>query len=171
MARTKQTKSTGGKAPWKSEASRGVKKPRRYKGPGTVALREIRSDQKSTKLIVQDVKLSPAPGNWQNLPNHVFGEVMSMLGRESLNHLQKCRHICQSWNLMMSQMTKYEKDNIRREAESLAANVREKWDYVDDDDDDDDDDDYDDDYDDDDDDDDKYIGQAKTEEKADAGDA
>eukprot|EP00956_Cyclotella_meneghiniana_P014049 scaffold20817_cov22-Cyclotella_meneghiniana.AAC.1 len=55
MARTKQTarKSTGGKAPRKQLATKaarksapatgGVKKPHRYR-PGTVALREIRSD-------------------------------------------------------------------------------------------------------------------------------
>ena len=64
MARTKQTarKSTGGKAPRKTLATKaarksapadgGVKKPRRFK-PGTVALREIRKYQKSTKLLIQ----------------------------------------------------------------------------------------------------------------------
>ena len=62
MARTKQTarKSTGGKAPRKQLATKaarksapatgGVQKPHRYR-PGTVALREIRRYQKSTKLI------------------------------------------------------------------------------------------------------------------------
>ena len=60
MARTKQTarKSTGGKAPRKQLATKaarksapatgGVKKPHRYR-PGTVALREIRRYQKSTR--------------------------------------------------------------------------------------------------------------------------
>ncbi|KAK0541444.1 histone H3.1 [Tilletia horrida] len=64
MARTKQTarKSTGGKAPRKSLATKaarksapavgGVKKPHRYK-PGTVALREIRRYQKSTELLIR----------------------------------------------------------------------------------------------------------------------
>ncbi|CAK1587705.1 unnamed protein product [Parnassius mnemosyne] len=63
MARTKQTarKSTGGKAPRKQLATKaarksapatgGVKKPHRYR-PGTVALREIRSYQKSTELLI-----------------------------------------------------------------------------------------------------------------------
>ena len=63
MARTKQTarKSTGGKAPRKqlqTKAARasagltgGVKKPRRYR-PRTVALREIRRYQKTTKLLL-----------------------------------------------------------------------------------------------------------------------
>jgi histone H3 len=79
MARTKQTarKSTGGKAPRKTLATKaarksapatvsflirfkllkiifqgGVKKPHRYR-PGTVALREIRRYQKSTELLVR----------------------------------------------------------------------------------------------------------------------
>ncbi|KAJ4851248.1 5-hydroxytryptamine receptor 4 [Turnera subulata] len=65
MARTKQTarKSTGGKAPRKSLATKvvmkkhpvttgGVKKPHRYR-PGTVALREIRKYQKSTELLIR----------------------------------------------------------------------------------------------------------------------
>ena len=62
MARTKQTarKSTGGKAPRKSVASKaarkgragagGVKKPHRFR-PGTVALREIRKYQIRKLLI------------------------------------------------------------------------------------------------------------------------
>ena len=64
MARTKQTarKSTGGKVPRKQVASKAarktapasasVKKPHRYR-PGTVALREIRKDQKSTELLIR----------------------------------------------------------------------------------------------------------------------
>ena len=64
MARTKQTarKSTGGKAPRKQVASKaarkaspaggGMKKPRRFR-PGTVALREIRRYQKSTKTLLR----------------------------------------------------------------------------------------------------------------------
>ena len=64
MARTKQTarKSTGGKAPRKTLATKcarksnpqsaAIKKPRRYR-PGTVALREIRKYQKSTDLLIR----------------------------------------------------------------------------------------------------------------------
>lgn len=60
MARTKQTahKSTGGKAPRKSLATKAaaktpkLKKPHRYR-PGTVALREIRRYQKSTDLLLR----------------------------------------------------------------------------------------------------------------------
>ncbi|CAI9767020.1 unnamed protein product [Fraxinus pennsylvanica] len=64
MARTKQTarKSTGGKAPRKQLATKaarksapttgGVKKPHRYR-PGTVALRDIRTYQKSTELLIR----------------------------------------------------------------------------------------------------------------------
>lgn len=64
MARTKQTarKSTGAKAPRTKVATKaarksapttgGVKKPHRYR-PGTVALREIRKEQKSTALSMR----------------------------------------------------------------------------------------------------------------------
>jgi histone H3 len=63
MARTKQTarKSTGGKAPRKTHATKaarknapagGIKKPHRFR-PGTVALREIRRYQKSTELLIR----------------------------------------------------------------------------------------------------------------------
>jgi histone H3 len=65
MARTKQTarKSTGGKAPRKTVASKaarkttttsggGVKKPHRFR-PGTVALREIKKLQKSSELLMR----------------------------------------------------------------------------------------------------------------------
>ena len=48
-----------------------------------------------------------------------------MMGRERLNDLQKFRQVCQSWNVMLSQMTKLEKDNIRGNVESLAAQIRE----------------------------------------------
>ena len=69
MARTKQTarKSTGGKAPRKTLATKaarksapavgGVKKPHRYR-PGTVALREIRRYQKSTDLLIRRLPFS-----------------------------------------------------------------------------------------------------------------
>ncbi|CAD6936729.1 unnamed protein product [Tilletia controversa] len=60
MARTKQTarRSTGGKAPRQTTATKAakkygnVKKPHRYK-PGTVALREIRRYQQSTELLIR----------------------------------------------------------------------------------------------------------------------
>ena len=83
------------------------------------------------KLHVQDVKMSLAPENWQNLPLQVFGDIMIMIGKERIQDFTKCRQVCHSWNVMMSQMTKYEKDTIRREAESLAAKIREKlWSYI-----------------------------------------
>ena len=41
--------------------------------------------------------------------------------------LQKCRQVCQSWNAMVSQMTKLKRDAIRKRAEGLAAFIRERW--------------------------------------------
>ena len=69
MARTKQTarKSTGGKAPRKQLATKaarstapatgGVKKHHRFR-PGTVAIREIRQQQKSTELLLAKLPFS-----------------------------------------------------------------------------------------------------------------
>lgn len=70
MARTKQTarKSTGGKTPRKSVATKGTakkkgpteggfKKPHRFR-PGTVALREIKKYQKSTDLLIRRLPFS-----------------------------------------------------------------------------------------------------------------
>ena len=51
---------------------------------------------------------------------------MTMLGRESIQDFQKCRHVCQNWKVMMSQMTKCDKATIIRQAESLAAKTRKK---------------------------------------------
>eukprot|EP01135_Chromosphaera_perkinsii_P010848 Nk52_evm5s2256 gene=Nk52_evmTU5s2256 len=69
MARTKQTArlGNGGKAPRKHLATKsarksapatgGVKKPHRYR-PGTVALREIRRNQKSTEELIRKLPFS-----------------------------------------------------------------------------------------------------------------
>ena len=129
--------STGDKAPRKQLATKiarkspttattGVKMLQRRR-PDTGALKENSSDEKSTK--VENVKISPASAKWQNWPHFLFGEVMTMMGRESLQAIQKCRQVCHSWNVMISQMTKYDKAIIIREAESLAATIREKWRY------------------------------------------
>jgi histone H3 len=71
MARTKQTRREGGKAPRKNLAENlpprkrppvapaNVKKPRRYR-PGTVALREIRRYQKTTDLLIPKAPMSRA---------------------------------------------------------------------------------------------------------------
>ena len=59
-----------------------------------------------------------------NLPDHIFSDIMVMLGRENLEDLQKCRQVCKIWNVMISQMTKLKKDTIRKEANSLTAKIR-----------------------------------------------
>ena len=129
--------STGDKAPRKQLATKIARKSpttattgvKMLQGrrPDTGALKEIKSGLKSTK--VENVKMSPASAKWQNLPHFLFGEVMTMLGRESLQALQKCRQVCHSWNVMISQMNKYDKAIIFRGAESQAARIREKWAY------------------------------------------
>ena len=66
-------------------ATGGLKKSHIYR-TRTVAIREIRSGLKSTEDI-KNFKMSR--GNWQNLPHHVFGDIMTMMGRERLNDLQQ----------------------------------------------------------------------------------
>ena len=113
MARTKQTarKSTGGKAPRKTLATKaarksapatgGVKKPHRYR-PGTVALREIRRYQKSTELLIrklpfqrlvreiaQDFKNRPS---FPELSRHGPSRSKRSLPRWSLRRHQFVRH-------------------------------------------------------------------------------
>jgi len=63
---------------------------------------------------------------WQNLPDLIFSDLMLMVGLESIHNLEKCRKVCHSWNMMMSQITKQKKEVIRREAESLAEMIRVK---------------------------------------------
>ena len=61
---------------------------------------------------------------WQILPENVFSDIMLMMGLGSLDGLQQCRQVCQSWNVMMSQMTKHHKEVIRRKVDVLADEVR-----------------------------------------------
>ena len=39
--------------------------------------------------------------DWQNLPDVLFGDIMMMVGLESLDTLHTCRQVCQSWNEMI----------------------------------------------------------------------
>ena len=66
---------------------------------------------------------------WQSLPNHITDDIMLMAELGSLQDLHKCRQVCQRWNVMISQMTRLKKDQIRRKAESLAHQIKKKnWD-------------------------------------------
>ena len=73
-----------------------------------------------------NISSSPWYG-WQNLPDIVISDIMMMLGLDWLEDLHKCRQVCQSWNVMISQMIKYKKGNIRTKAETLATKPREEW--------------------------------------------
>ena len=53
---------------------------------------------------------------WQYLPDLILGEIMVML--MGLEKLQKCRQVCQKWNVMISQMTKNKKNIIWSKADS-----------------------------------------------------
>ena len=60
---------------------------------------------------------------WQDLPDLIFCETMMLLG---LEELQKCRQVCQIWNVMISQMTKNKKNTIWTKAKSLATQIGNK---------------------------------------------
>ena len=51
----------------------------------------------------------------------------SMIGDGSIEDLHKCRQVSQSWNVMITHMTKYKKDKIRREAKYQAFMIRKRW--------------------------------------------
>ena len=40
--------------------------------------------------------------DWQNLPDVIFGDIMMMVGLESLDTLHTCRQVCGGWNEMIS---------------------------------------------------------------------
>ena len=69
---------------------------------------------------------SPVTG-WQNIPDLIFADIMLMAGLGSHLGLHKCRRVCKSWKVMITQMTKYKKDTIRSRAESVADMINEKW--------------------------------------------
>ena len=62
---------------------------------------------------------------WQNLPDLIFSDLMKIVGLDSIVDIHKCRQICQSWNAMISEMTKHKKDAIQRNAES--SKIRKRW--------------------------------------------
>ena len=60
---------------------------------------------------------------WQKLPDIIFGDIMTMKGLSCLEEFHRCRQVCQSWNVMIMQMTKHKKDIIMTKAESLTDKV------------------------------------------------
>ena len=42
---------------------------------------------------------------WQNLPDLIFSDIMLMVGREGLLHIQKYRQVCQNLSVKITQMT------------------------------------------------------------------
>ena len=39
--------------------------------------------------------------DWNNLPDVIFGDIMMMVGLESVETLHACRQVCRSWNEMI----------------------------------------------------------------------
>ena len=83
------------------------------------------NSKSSSKSEIQAINFSSC--DWQNLPDLIFGDIMVILGLNNFADFQRCIKVCQSWNVMISQMTKFKKNAIRKKAESLAAQIREEW--------------------------------------------
>ena len=66
-------------------------------------------------------------GCWKNIPDLIFSDIVMMMSLESLVDLHRSRQVCQNWNVMITQMTKLEKDTIRRKTENMAAEIRLEW--------------------------------------------
>ena len=57
------------------------------------------SSETKSKLSKDDlVKIS---SHWHNLPVTVFGDIMMIVGLDSLDTLHACRQMCRSWNDMI----------------------------------------------------------------------
>ena len=61
--------------------------------------------------------------DWQNLPDLLFHDVIMMVGMDQLENIPKCTQVCRSWNVMVSQMTKYKKVTIRKKVEILVSKI------------------------------------------------
>ena len=77
--------------------------------------------------ISQKIYSSSMSIGWQKLPDIIFGDIMMMVGLKSCEDMHKCRRVSQSWSEMISLMTKFKKDPIRKKAENLAAEIRDNW--------------------------------------------
>ena len=82
---------------------------------------------KKSQVIRPRLSTIELPSSWQTLPNIIFGDILVMVGLNSLEDFKKCHQVCQSWNVIIAHMTKYEKDTIRREADNLASQIRKNW--------------------------------------------
>ena len=72
--------------------------------------------------------MSPSSSyGWQNLSDLIFTDIIMMLGLKNIEEVQKCRKVCHTWNMIISQVTKYKKEIIKRNAESLVNRIRADW--------------------------------------------
>ena len=85
-----------------------------------------RSNSKKKRYNSTEVVSSASWWHWQMLPDQIFSDILMIVGLQSIKDVQKCKQICQSWNLIVTQMTKLKKDSIRRKAESAAAQIKKK---------------------------------------------
>ena len=67
--------------------------------------------------------------DWQNLPDSLYGDLMMMLGRKTPEYVKKCREVCKSWNVGISQISRHKKDTIMIEVEDMVAMYRDVFDF------------------------------------------
>ena len=82
-----------------------------------------------TEYLLQKKKSRTlAATGWHFLPDRIFGDIMMMVDDvERLKNLLKCRQVCQSWNVMISKMTRKKINIIKKSAENLATQMKEKF--------------------------------------------
>ena len=77
--------------------------------------------------------------SWQNLPDHIFGDIMMMINLQKIDRVlsrvfysyerqdkfaDRCRQVCRRWNLMVMHMTKHRKDTIRKKMETQINQLK-----------------------------------------------
>ena len=91
--------------------------------------RETPRDSPRTNPPQKRSKSALAWQSFQNLPDvpDFNLQLPMMLGLDSLEDLQRCRQVCQSWNEMIQTMNKHSKRAIEKNSRSVANTIIKKW--------------------------------------------
>ena len=91
--------------------------------------KKIKLYAKEETLVDETIENSSEPSSfssgWQNLPDVIMRDILSMVGQNSLEDLHKSRQVSQSWNESLQLLSQKRRDTIKRKAESQTG---EYWD-------------------------------------------
>ena len=76
------------------------------------------------ETIENSCESSSLSSGWQNLPDVIMRDILSMVGQNSLEDLHKSRQVSQSWNESLQLLSQKRRDTIKRKAESQTG---EEW--------------------------------------------